>query len=49
LFLSAFLSFDASLPVAFLFIAAMTTFFFGLVWFLREIYLATVNLRIGPH
>jgi hypothetical protein len=49
LFLSAFLRFDASLTVAFLFIAAMSTFFVGLVYFLREIYLATVNLRIGPH
>ena len=48
LFLSAFLRFDASLSVALLFIAAMSTFFFALVWFLREIYLATVNLRIGP-
>ena len=48
LFLSTFLRFDASLPVAFLFIAAMATFFLGLVWFLREIYLATVTLRIGP-
>jgi Protein of unknown function (DUF2721) len=48
LFLSAFLRFDASIPVALLFIAAMSAFFFGLVWFLREIYVATVNLRIGP-
>lgn len=48
LFLSAFLLFDASIPVALLFIAAMLAFFLGLLWFLREIYLATVNLRIGP-
>jgi hypothetical protein len=48
LFLSAFLRFDATIPVALLFIAAMSTFFLGLVWFLREIYLATVTLRIGP-
>jgi hypothetical protein len=47
LFLSAFLRFDASIPVALLFIAAMLAFFLGLVWFLREIYLATVSLRIG--
>jgi hypothetical protein len=47
LFLSAFLRFDATIPVALLFIAAMSTFFLGLVWFLREIYLATVTLRIG--
>jgi len=48
LFMSGFLRFDASLPVALLFIAAMSTFFLGLLWFLREIYLATVSLRIGP-
>lgn len=47
LFLSAFLRFDASITVALLFIAAMLAFFLGLLWFLREIYLATVNLRIG--
>jgi len=48
LFLSAFLCFDASIPVALLFIAAMLCFFLGLLWFLREIYLATKSLRIGP-
>ncbi len=37
-----------ALPVALLFIAAMLCFFLGLLWFLREIYLATMNLRIGP-
>jgi hypothetical protein len=47
LFLSAFLRFDASVPVALLFIAAMLCFFLGLHWFLREIYLATNSLRIG--
>lgn len=47
LFLSAFFRYDATIPVALLFIASMSAFFFGLVWFLREIYLATVNLRIG--
>jgi hypothetical protein len=45
LFLSAFVRFDTSIPVAVLFIAAMTTFFFGLLWFLREIFLATASLR----
>ena len=49
LFMSAFLRFDVSIPVALLFIAAMAAFFLGLLWFLREIYVATVNLRIGPH
>ncbi|HYT54404.1 MAG TPA: DUF2721 domain-containing protein [Verrucomicrobiae bacterium] len=48
LFLSAFFRFDATISVALLFVAAMSTFFLGLVWFLREIYLATVTLRIGP-
>ena len=48
LFLSAFLDFDASIPVALLFIASMAAFFLGLLWFLREIFLATVSLRIGP-
>jgi hypothetical protein len=47
LFLSAFLRFDASIPVALLFVAAMSAFFLGLLWFLREIYVATVSLRIG--
>jgi hypothetical protein len=48
-FLSAFLRFDASIPVALLFVAAMLCFFLGLLWFLREIYLATKSLRIGAH
>jgi uncharacterized protein DUF2721 len=47
MFLSASLSFDATIPVTILFVAAMTTFFLGLVWFLQEIYVATVSLRIG--
>jgi hypothetical protein len=45
--LSAFLRFDATIPVSLLFVAAMLTFFLGLLWFLREIYVATVSLRIG--
>jgi hypothetical protein len=48
LFVSAFLQFDASVIVALLFIAAMSTFVIGLLWFLREIYVGTVSLRIGP-
>jgi hypothetical protein len=47
LFLAAFLRFDASVPVALLFIGAMLTFFVGLVVFLREIFLAIYSLRIG--
>ena len=48
LFVSAFLQFDASGIVALLFIAAMSTFVLGLLWFLREIYVGTISLRIGP-
>ena len=44
-----FLRTDLSTPVALLFVTAMVTFFVGLVLFLREIFLATANLRIGPH
>ena len=47
LFLSAFLRFAASVPVALLFVAAMLAFFMGLLWFLREIFVATSNLRIA--
>jgi hypothetical protein len=47
LFLSASLHFDASVPVALLFIAAMLAFFLGLLWFLREIFVATSSLRIA--
>ncbi|PYO29264.1 MAG: DUF2721 domain-containing protein [Gemmatimonadetes bacterium] len=47
LFMGAFLRFDASVPVALLFVAAMVAFFLGLLSFLREIFLATANLRIG--
>jgi Protein of unknown function (DUF2721) len=36
LFLSGFLRFDASLPVALLFVAAMSAFFLGLLWFLER-------------
>ena len=46
LFVSAFLKFDATIPVALLFIAGMLSFFLGLLCFLREIYLATKSLRI---
>ncbi len=49
LFVGAFASFDASVPVALLFVAAMVALFAGLLSFLREIFIATANLRIGPH
>lgn len=47
LFLSAFYGFDASTPVALLFIAAMLTLIAALLAFLREIFVATATLRIG--
>ena len=34
---------------ALLFVAAMVALFGGLLAFLREIFLATANLRIDPH
>lgn len=49
LFLGAFGSFDTSVPVALFFVAAMVAFFAALLFFLREIFVATANLRIGPH
>ncbi|OLB51079.1 MAG: hypothetical protein AUF60_00715 [Gemmatimonadetes bacterium 13_1_20CM_69_28] len=49
LFVGAFVGFDASVPVALFFVAAMVAFFGGLLSFLREIFIATANLRIGPH
>ena len=39
---------DAAIAVAVLFVGAMKTFFAGLLCFLREIFIATANLRIGP-
>jgi len=48
LFMGAFLEFDASLTVAILFVTAMSSLFIGLLFFLREIFVATASLRIGP-
>src|SRR5262245_7669577 len=48
LFLSAFLRFDLGATVAFIFVAAILALFAGLLFFLREIFLATASLRIGP-
>jgi hypothetical protein len=49
LFLGDFLSFNITVPVAFLFITAMLSLVLALISFLREIFVATANLRIGPH
>lgn len=48
LFIGAFLGVDPSIPVALLFIAAMAALVAGLLWFLREIFVATSRLHIGP-
>jgi hypothetical protein len=49
LFVGAFLSTDLSIPIGLIFTGAMLALFSGLVSFLREIYVATRSLRIGPH
>ena len=49
LFVSAFTRVDVSLVVAGLFVAAMAALILTLLLFLREVFLATRVLRIGPH
>ena len=49
LFVSSLSDLNAAIPTATLFVAAMVTLVIGLVQFLREIFLATATLRIGPH
>lgn len=48
LFSGSFVTFDITAPVALLFILAMILLVQGLLCFLREVFLATANLRIGP-
>jgi hypothetical protein len=48
LFVGVFLRFETWLFVAFFFVGGMSAFFAGLLVFLREIFLATKSLRIGP-
>lgn len=48
LFVGVFLRFETYLFVALFFVGGMTAFFAGLLFFLREIFLATKHLRIGP-
>src|SRR6267378_749815 len=43
----AYLHFSAALPAALLFITALLSFATALVWFLREIFVATASMRIG--
>lgn len=47
LFLGAFLGFDASVPVALLFIGAMLALILALLLFLREVHLASAGLIFG--
>ena len=49
LFVGYFLSLDLSKAIALLFIVAMLAFVIAFVSFLREIFLATTSLRIGPY
>ena len=49
LFVGAFLSTDLSILIGLLFTASMLALFSALVSFLREVYVATRSLRIGPH
>ena len=48
LFLEVFLSLEMPSLIGVLFIIAMLAFIAALFCFLREVYLATANLRIGP-
>ncbi|CAG0944866.1 DUF2721 domain-containing protein [Geobacter sp.] len=48
LFSGSFVQFNIAIPVALLFILAMLLLVMGLLWFLREIFIATGSLRIGP-
>lgn len=47
LFIGAVLGFQAAVPIALLFIAAMLTLIAALALFLREVFLATASLRFG--
>jgi len=48
LFVSDYLRYDMSVPVAALFVLAMLLLMAGMVNFLREIFIAKASLRIGP-
>lgn len=48
LFASTFFGASLAVPIALLFVAAMLAFIAALLVFLREVHLATSNLRIGP-
>jgi uncharacterized membrane protein (DUF485 family) len=48
-FFDAFLATDLSFLLAGIFVAALVAFSASLLMFLREILIASANLRIGPH
>ncbi len=48
LFAGAFVQVPVAVPIAVLFVAAVLAFIGALLAFLREVHLATTNLRIGP-
>jgi hypothetical protein len=49
IFLGDFFQFNITIPVAVLFIVGMLSLVTALIYFLREIYIATARLRIGPY
>ncbi|MGH8481699.1 MAG: DUF2721 domain-containing protein [Nevskiaceae bacterium] len=48
LFCGEFLHFEATVPAALLFIAALLSFLLSLTWLLREILMATRTMKFGP-
>ena len=48
LFVSAVLQIDLALPIAIAFVAALLCLAFALIYFLREVIIATESLRFGP-
>ncbi|HXY61517.1 MAG TPA: DUF2721 domain-containing protein [Nitrospirota bacterium] len=49
LFLGNFFQFDFAIPIALFFIVAMLFLVMAFLVLLREVFIATANLRIGPH
>lgn len=48
LFIGEFAGFNATVPAALLFIAALMAFLLALVWLLREVFMATRTMKFGP-
>ena len=49
LFLGNFFQFSIAIPIAMLFVLAMLLLVIGMIILLREIFIGTTSLRIGPH